>query len=143
MLHEIPALLAILQDTGDAASEGPSPIWMFALIGAIFWFVLIAPDRKARKQRQAMLDELKKGQEVMTTGGILGKVIEVRDDRVLLQVSSDTRIHFARQAIQTVLDPAAAKEAKAAGKDKGDGPKQAEIVGKVDKDGAKRGVKED
>lgn len=146
MLLTHPILLALLQDDAAPTEEsGPNMVFPLIAMAAIFWFVLIAPDRKARKQRQAMLSELKKGQEVMTTGGILGKVVEVREDRVLLQVSDNTRLHFSRQAIQTVLEKSDAKPAKGSSEEKGG---KSEKGGKAEakqaaREGAPRGIKED
>ena len=106
MFLSLANLMASLQDGGATpAAEEPGPSILFPLVamGAIFYFLMIAPDRKQRKQRKAMLDQLKKGDEVMTTGGIIGKVIEAREDRVTLQVADNTRLCFSRQAVQTVL----------------------------------------
>ena len=145
MLLTNPLLLALLQDPAPTTDDGPSMVFPLVAMAAIFWFVMIAPDRKARKQRKAMLDALKKGQEVMTTGGILGKVVEVRDDRVLLQVSDNARIHFSRAAIQTVLEPKTGKETDSKVKD---GQAKTGKLKEGDhktgpKDGDPKGVKED
>lgn len=76
------------------------------LIVLVFYFLVFGSKRKQEKQRQAMLSELKKGDEVVTIGGQIGKVIETRDDRVLLKVdeSSNAKIWFLRSAIHRVLD---------------------------------------
>ena len=89
--------------SGGGQSGGLGVFLPLIIIFAIFYFLLIAPERKQRKKRQAMLDQLKKGDEVLTTGGIIGKVIEVRDERVVLQVADNTRLTFSRQAVQTVV----------------------------------------
>lgn len=104
-------LAVLLEGSAPApeAEEGANILLPLAAMGAIFYFLMIAPDRKQRKQRQAMLDELKKGDEVMTTGGIIGKVIEAREDRVTLQVADNTRLCFSRQAVQSVLTEKADK----------------------------------
>ncbi|MDP6387041.1 MAG: preprotein translocase subunit YajC, partial [Planctomycetota bacterium] len=54
----------------------PDPT-LFLVIGALFWFLILGPERKNRKKRQAMLDALSKGDEVMTTGGLFGRVSKV------------------------------------------------------------------
>lgn len=132
-LHQFLAFLQETAPTGTGEDEGPSMLFPLIAMAAIFWFVLVAPDRKARKQRQAMLDTLKKGQEVMTTGGILGKVHEVRDDYVSVQVSDNVRMRFAKAAVQTVMDKG--------GDGKKDGEAKKESGAK--KDGEPRGIKED
>ena len=73
------------------------------LIFAIFYFVLILPERKKQKARQGLLSALKKGDRVMTTSGMYGTVAQIQDDVVTLQVAEGVRLRFSRQAIQTVL----------------------------------------
>lgn len=70
----------------------------------ILWVVMIAPKRKQDKSRQQMLDGMKRGDEIQTIGGIIGKVVEPREDRVLVKVdeSSNTKIWFSRTAIARV-----------------------------------------
>ena len=58
MLLTNPLLLALLQDPAPTTDDGPSMVFPLVAMAAIFWFVMIAPDRKARKQRKAMLDAL-------------------------------------------------------------------------------------
>jgi preprotein translocase subunit YajC len=72
-------------------------------IGAIFYFLLYAPERKQRKKREEMLKALKKGDRVMTSGGMFGTVAAIQEKEVTLTVDDNTRIKFARQAIQEVL----------------------------------------
>jgi|GEM_PF-246574 len=103
--------LIALQEAAPGAADGePSPgmfgnpLIMFALMGLIFWFVLIAPERKNRKRHQEMLGGLKKGDLVMTTSGMYGKVVEVKDDVIVLQASEGVRLRFARAAVQSTLE---------------------------------------
>ena len=79
---------------------------MFPLIAvfAIFWFVMIGPERKQRKKRQGMLDALKKGDRVMTTGGMYASVAMVQDDLVTLQIADGVRARFSRASIQSVIE---------------------------------------
>jgi preprotein translocase subunit YajC len=75
------------------------------LIMVIFYFLVIRSKQKTERTRQQMLGSLKKGDEVQTIGGVLGKVIEARDDRVLVKVdeSSNTKMWFTRGAIHRVI----------------------------------------
>lgn len=92
----------------------PAPGWFLflqqfgpiILIVLVFYFFIFGSKRKQEKQRQNMLSQLKKGDEVVTIGGQVGKVIEARPDRVQLKVdeSSNTKIWFLRSAIHRVLD---------------------------------------
>jgi preprotein translocase subunit YajC len=77
---------------------------MVVIVG-IFYFIVILPERKKQKQRNAMLSAMKKGDRVMTSGGIYGQVAIIQDDVVTLQVDEGVRMRFARAAIQNVLAP--------------------------------------
>ncbi len=91
---------------GDAGFFGGQIlIIMLVVLGAMMLFSIFA-GRKEKKKRQAMLAALQKGDKVQTIGGILGTVVEIRDNEVVVKVdeSSNTRMRFARQAIQNVLE---------------------------------------
>lgn len=77
---------------------------MFALMAAAFYFLLIRPGSKQQKERKAMLADLKKGDDVMTTGGMIGKIVLITDTRVKLMVAEGVRIEFSRQAIQGIVE---------------------------------------
>jgi len=136
MAHDLlPQLLLLLQDTPavegtETAAESPSFFWPMLAIMGIFWFVMIGPERKRKKQREAMLTTLQKGAKVMTTSGMYGTVVQVNDDVVTLQVADNVRLKFSVQAVQGMQGGEdAAKDAKgdskAKGKDKGDKGKDA------------------
>jgi len=72
---------------------------------------MIGPERKQRKKREAMLGTLKKGDKVMTTGGMFATVAGIQDDVVTLQVAEGVRMRFTRQAVQTIVSEEAAAEA--------------------------------
>jgi preprotein translocase subunit YajC len=72
-------------------------------IFAVFYFVLIGPERKNRKKREEMLKQLSKGDEVLTTSGMYATVAAIQNDEVTLQISDNVRARFTRAAIQTVL----------------------------------------
>jgi preprotein translocase subunit YajC len=77
-----------------------SPVMMLVLMGAFFWFVLIGPERKRRKKQEALLSGLTKGDEVVTNAGIYGKVVQIQDQVVTLQVADGVRMRFSLQAVQ-------------------------------------------
>lgn len=91
-------------------THGPFAILMIGLI--VFYAFLILPKRNQDKKRQQMLSEMKRGDEIQTIGGIIGKVVDPREDRVLVKVdeSSNTKIWFSRTAIARVT----AEDSKAA-----------------------------
>lgn len=76
----------------------------FILIIAIFYFLMIAPERKQRKKREAMLAAVKKGDKVVTTGGMFATVAAVNEDSITLQASDDVRLRFTRQSIASVVE---------------------------------------
>jgi preprotein translocase subunit YajC len=105
------ALLFVLQEAPAQAPAGPSsslltgPLVPMLAIGVLFFFLLILPERKKQKQRQKMLDALKKGDRVMTTSGIHATVVSASTDVVVLQVADSVRMRFSRAAVQNVLEP--------------------------------------
>ncbi|HEX9662103.1 MAG TPA: preprotein translocase subunit YajC [Candidatus Binatia bacterium] len=94
---------------------GPGQMLSFlplVLIFIIFYFLLIRPQQKKAKQHQEMLGKLKKNDDVMTSGGIYGKVISLADNVVTLEVAPNVRIRVNRPQISTVItnDKTPAKE---------------------------------
>ena len=81
-----------------------SPLTVMVLIIGVMWVMFMLPKRKQDKSRQQMLDNMKRGDEIQTIGGVIGKVVEPKEDRVLVKVdeSSNTKIWFARSAIARV-----------------------------------------
>ena len=80
------------------------PLFPLLLVGALFFFLLILPERKKQKQRQKMLDALKKGDRVMTSSGIYGTVVTTTAEVAVLQVADNVRLRFSRAAIQSVIE---------------------------------------
>ena len=82
---------------------------MFVAIILIFYFLIIRPQKKRDKETKAMLDAMKKGDKIVTIGGIHGTVVTVKDQTVVIKVDDNTRIEFTKTAISTVLNKDAAK----------------------------------
>lgn len=82
---------------------------MFVAIIAIFYFLIIRPQKKRDKETKAMLDAMKKGDKIVTIGGIHGTVVTVKDQSVIVKVDDNTRIEFTKNAISTVLNKDGAK----------------------------------
>ena len=97
-------VFAIMLQTAQRSNMLPFLIQFIAII-AIFWFILIRPQRKIAAQHKATLDALKKGDEVLTAGGIIGTVVHLTDDRVTIRTDKDTRIVIARAKIERVFTP--------------------------------------
>lgn len=88
----------------------------FILIIVIFYFFIIRPQNKKQKETQKMIDALKKGDKVVTIGGIHGVVASTKEKTIIVKVDDSTKIEFSRSAISAVESdkPSASKEAKAA-----------------------------
>lgn len=89
-----------------AAAQPPSLISQlpfFILIFAIFYFLLIRPQQKKAKEHKQMVEGLKKGDEVVTQGGIVGKVIEVDEGFLTCEIADNVQVKLQAHAIATVL----------------------------------------
>ncbi len=97
-------MLAILLAAPQAGGNGALAFAIEVVgIGAIFYFLLIRPQQQMRKKHEKMLGAMKKGDEVMTEGGIIGEVIYVKEDRITIRTAENTRIVVARAKIARVL----------------------------------------
>jgi preprotein translocase subunit YajC len=97
-------MLAIAASPEGQTSLMPMIIMWTAII-AIFYFLLIRPQKTAQKRHQELVKGLKKGDEVMTDGGIIGQVVHLKDDRLTIRTGPDTRIEVARVKIARVFGP--------------------------------------
>lgn len=100
--------------TGSAAGTAgmSSTLIMLVAMVAIFYFLLIRPQRKRDKEAKEMMAALKKGDKIVTIGGIRGTVSAVKETTVVVKVDSDTRIEFNKSAISQVLNAAPAAKAE-------------------------------
>lgn len=90
--------------TPIALAQGSLPealIQLFPLlvIFAIFYFLLIAPQRKRQKALQEMIGNLKKGDRVITTGGLYGEVVSVKEGAIQLKISDNVKVRLAKSAV--------------------------------------------
>lgn len=107
--------IAYAQAAPGAGGPGPlMTVFPFILIFVIMYFMVIRPQQKKAKQHQEMLAKLKKNDEVMTSGGIYGKVMDLKDTVVTLEIAPNVRIRVHRPQISVVIsaDKSAAKEGK-------------------------------
>ena len=77
--------------------------WPILLLVVIFYFLLWRPQKKQQKERASLLGSLKKGQKIVTIGGIYGEIVELDDEKVKVQVSEKVELTFARTAVANVL----------------------------------------
>jgi preprotein translocase subunit YajC len=77
------------------------------LIFVVFWFLIIRPQQKQQKLRQQMLESLKSGDRIVTSGGLYVTVKDVKDDRVVALTGEGVKLEIAKQAISGVVDKSA------------------------------------
>jgi preprotein translocase subunit YajC len=99
----------------DAAAEVPmqGSIWssllMFVPLILVFYFLIIRPQRKREKAQREMLNSMQVGDNVVSIGGIYGKIVELKDDIVVIEVGKDkVKLVFERNAIKSVDKPVTA-----------------------------------
>lgn len=102
------SLLALAAST---AGSLVTTIITFVLIILIFYFLIIRPQKKRDKEAKAMIDAMKKGDKVVTIGGIHGTVVTVKDATVIIKVDDSARLEFSKSAISTVTSRDAVKVA--------------------------------
>ena len=98
----------IFESTVYAAGAGGqaspmSSIIMLVIFGLIFYFMLIRPQSKRAKEHKSMVEELQKGDEVVTNGGLAGKIAKVEDNFISLTISENIDVTVQKHAISQVL----------------------------------------
>ena len=88
-----------------AASQSDTLLTFLPMIAifVVFYFLLIRPQQKKQKEARAMLDALEKGNEVVTAGGILGRIVKIDDQYVTVEVAPNTQMVVQRGAISQLL----------------------------------------
>lgn len=99
---------AYAQAAGGPAGGGDFFVTLLPLIliFAVFWFLLIRPQQKKMKEHQQMIASLKKGDRVVTAGGIVGRItkVDAGEDTVTVEIAPDVQVKVVRQTIADVLD---------------------------------------
>jgi preprotein translocase subunit YajC len=98
----------LAQETTTGGGSFWGLILPFVLMFAVFYFLYIRPQQKRQKQRNLMLSQLKKGDKVVTIGGLHGTIVELTDDTVVLRVNDTVKMTFDRTAVNTVVESAPA-----------------------------------
>jgi len=86
--------------------QAPGYVQMLPLLAIffVFYFLLIRPQAKKQKQHEEMLSQLKKGDKVVTTGGIYGKISAVKDEIIVLSVGDNVKLEVAKSAVSRVAE---------------------------------------
>ena len=111
-------MLNFLTEPAPAGAGMSSTIIMLVLMVAIFYFMLIRPENKRKKEAEAMRAAMKVGDKVTTIGGLTGKVVDIKEDKFVMETGADqVRIELAKWALstnETAVEDAKAKAKKAA-----------------------------
>jgi preprotein translocase subunit YajC len=95
---------AMAQSAGGASPGGGfAPLLMMVVFIAIFYFLLIRPQQKKAKEHQAMVTRLSAGDEVVTSGGILGKIVEVGDAFITLEIAPNVQIKVQKFQVTSLM----------------------------------------
>ncbi len=95
-----------MAESGQAVNGGGSPLQLIIMIGiffAIMYFMIIRPQSKKAKEHQELLDSLRKGNEIATASGILGKIQKIDENFIQLKIANDTIITVQRHAIGSLM----------------------------------------
>ena len=87
----------------DPKAQLLSMLGMFAILGVMFYFLLIRPQSKQRKEHENMLKNMKSGDRVLTSGGIYGIVTNVKDKAAMVKIADNVKVEVAKSAISAVV----------------------------------------
>lgn len=94
---------------GGNAMSMINALWPFVLMGGIFYFMLYKPQKKEQQRRQALLNGLKKGDKIITIGGVYGTITDISEKKVTVEVAEGVEVVFARSAVSGFQDPSTQK----------------------------------
>jgi len=101
-------LLAMASPTTSGAEANPTGqllqmIGMFVILGVMFYFLLIRPQSKQRKEQETMIKNIKTGDKILMSNGIFGIVTNVKDKSLMVKIADNVKVEVAKSAIGTVL----------------------------------------
>jgi preprotein translocase subunit YajC len=106
---------SILNQLAAAAPAGVPPAWIqylpFVAMAVIFWFLILRPQMKQQKEHKNKLSALKKGDEVLTGGGLVGKIVKIDDNYADVQLAQGVVVKAVKSTIVDVIPPAGSKPA--------------------------------
>lgn len=106
------SILSLLAASGAAAEP---PVWMqfvpFVLMIVVIWFLILRPQMRRQKEHQTKIGGIKKGDQVLTGGGLVGKVIKVDDTYAELELGPNVKVKALKSTIADVISPTAGKPA--------------------------------
>ena len=93
------SFILTLQETATGFGGGFQQWGFILLLFVVFWFFMIRPQMKRQKELKTYRDSLKKGDKIITTGGIFGKILEINDYTVIIEVEGQSRLKVSKEAI--------------------------------------------
>ncbi|MFW6131494.1 MAG: preprotein translocase subunit YajC [Candidatus Aminicenantaceae bacterium] len=101
------SLSTLLQNQSETPQSGGfiQMLIMFGLIFVIFYVLIILPSKKKQKRHQEMVEQLKSGDKIVTTGGIYGTVMGTKQDRIEIKVSGNVKIEITKNAVAAIITP--------------------------------------
>jgi preprotein translocase subunit YajC len=97
--------------SAPGGAGGMAPLLMMVVFIVIFYFLLIRPQQKKAKEHQALITKLSAGDEVVTTGGILGKVVDVGDSFLTLEIADGVRVKVQKFQVASLMPKGTLKSA--------------------------------
>ena len=102
------SLLFMPSEQGGGGAAGT--FIMLAAFIAIFYFLLIRPQRQQQKRQREMIQSLRRGDDVSTVGGIVGRIVHIKEDRITIKTAEDTRLVVERDKVARKMATAAEEE---------------------------------
>ena len=100
-------MLDFLAAGAGSAAAPPGWVSVLPIIGmvAIFWFLIIRPQMKRQKEHQAKINSVQKGDQIVTAGGVMGKVIKVDDSYAEVEIAQGVRVKVVKNTIGDIVPP--------------------------------------
>jgi preprotein translocase subunit YajC len=110
------ALIATVESTQEGKGDGGSNWWttfaLLAVLFVVFYMLMIRPQQKQRREQQAMIESIKRGDKVVTIGGIHGRIEGIKDDTVTLKIAEGVKIDVSKPSIARVKERKDEEESK-------------------------------
>lgn len=98
-----------LLSAAAAGAPGAPPAWMqflpFIAVGVIFWFLILRPQMRQQKEQRAKIAAIKKGDQVLTAGGLIGKVLKVDEHYADLELGPNVKVKALKSTISDIIPP--------------------------------------
>ncbi len=107
-------ILNVAGTLGAAQGQSAPPPWAsmvpLVLLFAVFYFLLIRPQQKRQKEHQQMLESIRKGDQIVTSGGLLGVVTNVKENTFTVRIADGVKVEITKNSVASVTRPAGGEE---------------------------------